>query len=1273
MAAERTHREATERTSGRTERSRRPTPARENGEHPVQTLQRALGNQAVQDLRRNGEITAVLEEGRPGADGEPDQRTEDEEAAADVREAVTAPETATGAEGAVGQAASADGGDGAEADVERAPESADVDESGTAGGEAGGGEEGGPAGETAPRSPEEDPAFAAVVERVEGVARKERAHPPATAATADAQAAAQGPPDEVETKAQAAQVDEMAAEEPNAFDREAFKQALSAKIESIAPSTLKQADEFEENNDLPELKRSVSGTVARAKEQSAKPLAEKTTEQPDTSGVEAKPVEPLEPPAVGGPPPDVGAARAAPKPKTAAEVSTPFEERSRSLDEQLAAADVSESTLAASNEPSFTAAVSAKQAAQEHAAQAPAEYRTAEETVLSEARAGAETTAASKTDEMHGGRADLLDQVQGTQEGAKSEDETKRAEIAARFREIYQKTKADVEEKLSALDAAVDTAFDEGAAQARENFESYVAERMRKYKQRRYSGAVGKARWLKDKLTSLPDYVNTFYETGRKRYVAEMEGVIDHIATIVESGLAAAKQRIADGRAEIAAEQAKLPEALEELGAEAAAGIQSEFDALEQTVDDRKDQLVDSLARKYTENLRAVDARIEELKQANRGLVDRAMDAVVGAVQTILELKDLLLGVLRKAAAAAQHIVTDPIGFLGNLVSGVKQGFSNFLANIGRHLLSGLIEWLTGAMSEAGITLPETFDLRGIFSIVMQVLGLTYENIRAQAVTVLGERTVSALEATFEVFRVLVTEGVAGLWEYVKDKLGDLKAMVVDKIRELIATQVIEAGINWILGLLGPVGAFVKACKAIYDIVSFFIEKARQVAALVDGILDSVLAIAQGNLSGAATLVENALARSVPVLIGFLANLLGLGGLPAKIKGVMKAVQRPINKAIQWVLTQAKKAALKLGGALGVGKKSKEPDGRSEREKRRDLNAALDDSEALLREPDQTVEGIESQLPAIKSAYRLTALDLVFGESEGVLRVEGRINPKGSTPKVEKDAYAGQLKVKNSNMSHAADRAVERAGFPDKRSASNAIKNVGERISKNGVPSDAVQDTRHEDGIIVPGLGEGGAIIYRRQKSGSLQLRTVVEWRSSTPDDDKRSTEEKQRDLDAAIAEAEVLLRDSSTTVHEVTAALPSIKATYGLKSLELRTEPPEGPKITAWVVGEVNPKKSDKFDLFGTLEDEEDEYEEYAERYDDTDRRSAKGGGQKGRKGDLQQVDAIARRYNLERRAFGRFVEQMKAEGEKGSKNERGDFTFDELRELAEAFKRQQ
>ncbi|MFC6723688.1 hypothetical protein ACFQE1_04675 [Halobium palmae] len=941
----------------------------------------------------------------------------------------------------------------------------------------------------APKSPGEDPAFAAVVEQVEGVARRQRTHPPAASASADAQAAAQGPTDEVESKAKAAQVDEMDTEEPNAFDKEAFKQALAAKIESVAPSTLKQADEFEQSNDLPELKRSVGGTVTRAKERSAKPLAEKTTEQPDTTGVEAKPVEPLNPPEVGRPPPDVGAARAAPKRKTESEVAAPFEKRSQSLDEQLAAAEISESTLQESNEPAFTAAVSAKRAAQEHAAQAPEAYRAEERTVLSEARTGAETAAATKTEEMHGGREGLLEQVQGKQEGTKQEDETKRAEITARFREIYEQTKADVEEKLETLDESVDTAFDEGAEQARKNFESYVAERMRRYKKRRYSGAAGKARWLKDKLFPLPDYVNTFYETGRKRYIAEMEGVIDQIATIVETGLTAAKKRIAKGRAEIAEEQQNLPDSLKELGQEAAAEIQSEFDALEQSVDDRKDQLIDTLAQKYTENLQAVDSRIEELKEANRGLVDKAMDVVVGAIQTVLELKNLLLGVLRKAAAAASHIVTDPIGFLGNLVSGVKQGFTNFLANLKKHLLTGLIEWLTGAMSEAGITLPETFDLKGIFSLVMQVLGLTYENIRAQAVKVLGEKAVSTLETTFDVFKTLVTQGVAGLWEYIKDKLGDLKAMVMDKVQEIIATQVIEAGINWILGLLGPVGAFVKACKAIYDIVSFFIEKARQVAALVDGILDSVLAIARGNLSGAASFVENALARSVPVLIGFLANLLGLGDLPAKIKGVMKAVQQPINKAIQWVILQAAKFAKKAANMLGGRKK--EDQQRETKDPKHDVKVAagladLDKQEASMasdgkitqEEAEQVAAGVKKRHPVFKSISVVDAgdrWDYRYAASSGVHK--GVSKEEVLTVSVEEEKPPGRSAI---GKMPAASESI-RAGEKDRRLAAKIFEaDVGEDLL-NVLP--AIEENEEFKGLYRIVETESGGIDWVRRKS----------------------------------------------------------------------------------------------------------------------------------------------------------------------------------------------
>ncbi len=46
-------------------------------------------------------------------------------------------------------------------------------------------------------------------------------------------------------------------------------------------------------------------------------------------------------------------------------------------------------------------------------------------------------------------------------------------------------------------------------------------------------------------------------------------------------------------------------------------------------------------------------------------------------------------------------------------------------------------------MGEAGITIPENFDLKGVFSLVTQILGLTYEFIRGQAVNRLGEEKVS--------------------------------------------------------------------------------------------------------------------------------------------------------------------------------------------------------------------------------------------------------------------------------------------------------------------------------------------------------------------------------------------------------------------------------------------------------------------------------------------------------------------------------------------------
>jgi hypothetical protein len=169
-------------------------------------------------------------------------------------------------------------------------------------------------------------------------------------------------------------------------------------------------------------------------------------------------------------------------------------------------------------------------------------------------------------------------------------------------------------------------------------------------------------------------------------------------------------------------------------------------------------------------------------------------------------------------------------------------------------------------------------------------------------------------------FVILKNEGVGGLWQFIQDKIGDLKSMVIDTIKSFVIETVIKQGIIWILSLLNPASAFVRACKAIIDIIMFFIERGSQIVELVNAVIESVTAIANGAVGGAAKAIENAMSKALPVIIGFMASLLGLGGITGKIQDIIKRVRGPIEKAIDWVIAQAVKFAKKIGNKLGFGK-----------------------------------------------------------------------------------------------------------------------------------------------------------------------------------------------------------------------------------------------------------------------------------------------------------------------------------------------------------------
>jgi|GEM_PF-706933 len=763
----------------------------------------------------------------------------------------------------------------------------------------------------APKSPEKDPAFQAMKKRTKATSSKVQQHEPATKKQADAANAAVGPANEVESKAQENQTDEFAAHKPAVFDASGFKKALKAKLEEITPKNLEEADEFKEKGKTEDVKKVATDGVKAEKEKTAGPTEEKNREPLNTTGIAGKEVVPLTETPVEPTPMVASPKDAAPKKRSEEEYTS--KEESQRLNTPLEENNISESQLIAGNEPAFAQAVETKNTTQNQVVNSESEFRQEEKITVKKAENQAVSGTENTMQDMLGTKNKNTATIATTQQQSKTKDELERQKIANDINGIFTKTKNNVDEILTTLDTHINTIFDQGSALAKLTFEKDVDKKMSDYKDRRYSGLRGKARWVKDKFFDLPSEVNRFYEESRDQYIKDMDVVIDTVANIVATKLTEAQKAVTNGKTEIKKYVENLPKNLQKYGKESAESMESKFEELEQSINDKQSQLVDNLAQKYKENLAAVDARITELKEANKGLISKAKDAIVGVVKTILELKNMLLNILAKAISVIDKIITDPIGFLKNLVAGIKTGLNNFIGNIWKHLKEGFISWLTGSFGGAGIQFPDTWDLKGIFTFVMSLLGLTWDNIRMRAVKKLGEPVVKALETAFEIFQIIRKDGLAGLWNYIKEKIGDLKVAVWDAVQNFIVEKVITAGITWVLGLLNPAGAFIKACKLIYDIVIFFVENAKRLIDLVNAVIDSVVDVAKGAIGGAAKKIEDALAKLVPIAIGFLAALVGVGGVSKKVKDIIEKIRKPINKAIDWVLDQAVKVAKKLG------------------------------------------------------------------------------------------------------------------------------------------------------------------------------------------------------------------------------------------------------------------------------------------------------------------------------------------------------------------------
>ncbi len=309
---------------------------------------------------------------------------------------------------------------------------------------------------------------------------------------------------------------------------------------------------------------------------------------------------------------------------------------------------------------------------------------------------------------------------------------------------------------------------------------------------------------------------------------------------------------------------------------------------------------------------------------------------------------------LNRAGKEVMKILKSPAKFFNNLVSAVGKGIKNFQKNIKQHLISGLIGWLTGTLSKAKITLPDKFDFKGILSLVMQITGVSYDSIKAKIIKkypnsqkifdkVEGgiekiEEGIGKAKEGIELIKEIKKEGVvAVLWKKIKEKIGDLKETVFSAIRNFIMVSVIKQGVTWLLSLLNPASAIVRVIKLLFDFVMFLVEKFTQIKDFVLSVYNSITAIASGALAKASKAVEDALAKSLPVIISLFATILGLGGIGKTIQKLIKKVSKPVDKVIDRIIERVGKYLQKMGKKRAERKKGKE----KKRVKKRKIDKAL--------------------------------------------------------------------------------------------------------------------------------------------------------------------------------------------------------------------------------------------------------------------------------------------------------------------------------------------
>jgi hypothetical protein len=764
------------------------------------------------------------------------------------------------------------------------------------------------------------------ISKLRTLSKNEQTHDDAATKVKLAEKAVVHPPSEGQSKSNNAQVQAVEARPAPPVDPEKGKATLQKSLTDNVPKSIEDVDNFKRDMKGQHIGADVMKTVQGDKNAVVGTFADMEKTQPPAPPEQVP--ENLPPPEAAPPTGamNLGAGAVAPLQPEHTDVSKFTKEGDAKLKEEGVTQEqldmVDSGDLAAANKEkkgmeqmAKTEPLAIKQQAQKETAKVDADLKNEEKKergALNAKRKGGLTGANQK------------------QKKAKSDLEKKREEVAAKINGIHKAAQDKVKKKLADLETQSMKRFDDGNTVATKAFESDVNREIEAFKDDRYSGVFGWARKAKDWLLGMDELpgVKAIFERNRAKFVATIEKLVADIGAENKRVIQECKDDLAKARAEIKEYVDKLGPSLKDIGQKTAGEVNRQLDDMDKFVAKKEEELQQKLADKQQAAIKAIDEKIEKMKDAMGGALAKLGKLLLLAAKKFftwaLEKFGYSLGeiqsIIDKGAAVLKAIFTKPIQFVKNLMKAAITGFENFGKKFLTYLKESLFEWLTGAME--GVKFPTSWDFMGIVGFLLQLVGITYVNVRKHMVTELGEPAVVALEGGFKLVKTLITEGPMAAWEQLKEMAGEMRDTFIDAVKDFIKTKIIEQAIIWIGSLLIPGAGIVKAIIGIYDTIVFFIQKAKQIMKMIANFLGSISEIAAGNIGAAAAAMEAGLARGLTLVISFLAKLLKMDGITAKIKNAISKVRGKVDgvlaKIAKWIGTKAKA----LIGGIKKGAKS---------------------------------------------------------------------------------------------------------------------------------------------------------------------------------------------------------------------------------------------------------------------------------------------------------------------------------------------------------------